>query len=75
MFTLHPGWRDRPRRMAVFYAGLVAGSAALVIMAPWFGIYTFTLSFFVFRIPDVAVAAARHDRGGLAGRAPRRPTA
>jgi len=50
MFTLHPGWRDRPRRMAVFYAGLVVLSAALVIMAPWFGFFTFTLSFFAFRI-------------------------
>ena len=50
MFTLHPGWRDRPRRMAVFYAGLVVLSVALVIMAPWFGFFTFTLTFFAFRI-------------------------
>ncbi len=51
MFTLHPGWRDRPRVMAVFVPVLVVIGALLVITDTDFGIFTFTIFFFVFRLP------------------------
>ena len=50
-FPLHPGWRDRPRIMAVFFPGLVVLMAILVIRDPWFGFFTFTGYFFVFWLP------------------------
>jgi signal transduction histidine kinase len=40
MFTLHPAWRVRQRRMAVFFVGLVALAAVLVVRDPWFGFFT-----------------------------------
>jgi len=51
MFTLHPGWRDRPQVMAVFVTVLVVIGALLVITDTDFGIFTFTIFFFVFRLP------------------------
>ncbi len=51
MFTLHPGWRDRPRVMAVFVTVLIVIGALLVITDTDFGIFTFTIFFFVFRLP------------------------
>jgi signal transduction histidine kinase len=51
MFTLHPGWRDRPRVMAVFVTVLIAIGALLIITNTVFGIFTFTIFFFVFRLP------------------------
>jgi len=39
-FTLHPQWRSRAPRMAVFYAGLTVLLEVLVLRAPWFGILT-----------------------------------
>jgi signal transduction histidine kinase len=47
-FPLHPAWRQRPRVMGVFFAGLLVLMATLVIRDPWFGFYTFTGYFFVF---------------------------
>jgi signal transduction histidine kinase len=74
-FPLHPGWRDRPKVMAVFFPVLVALMAALVIRDPWFGFFTFTGYFFVFYLPErrwrilgvVAVAAitGTSQNGGL----------
>jgi signal transduction histidine kinase len=40
MITLHPAWRDRPRLMGVFLAGLVPVMMALVIHDSWFGFFT-----------------------------------
>lgn len=39
--TLHPGWRDRRPLMVVYYAGLVAFIAALVLRDPLFGFFAF----------------------------------
>ncbi|BCJ35163.1 histidine kinase [Actinocatenispora thailandica] len=39
LFTLHPGWRDRPVVMAVFVAGVAALTMVLVLRAPWFGFF------------------------------------
>jgi signal transduction histidine kinase len=40
MFTLHPAWRERPRVMGLFVAGLIVLTAILVIRDPWFGLFT-----------------------------------
>ena len=74
-FPLHPGWRDRPRVMAVFFPGLVILMAALVIRDPWFGFFTFTGYFFVFWLPGrrwrvlgvcaVATITGTSQNGGL----------
>jgi signal transduction histidine kinase len=50
MFTLRPRWRDRPRLMAVFVAGLVAVLAVLVERDPWFGFFTPAAYFYAFRL-------------------------
>ncbi|HEX7307885.1 sensor histidine kinase [Lentzea sp.] len=39
--TLHPGLHDRARVMALYYAGLVAVTACLVVLSPWFGFFAF----------------------------------
>jgi signal transduction histidine kinase len=64
MFTLHPSWRDRPRVMGVFFAGLVLILAILVIRAPWYGFFTPAGYFYAFRLlrwpwrlPGVAAVA------------------
>ncbi len=57
--TLHPEWYQRRGRMTVFFTGLVALGAALVIRAPVFGFYTFTGYLWVFR--------ALHGRWRLLG--------
>jgi signal transduction histidine kinase len=49
MYTLHPAWRRRPRVMAVFVTVLIVLGALLVLDATIFGIYTFTIYFFVIR--------------------------
>ena len=49
MYTLHPAWRRRPRVMAVFITVLIVLGALLVLDATIFGIYTFTIYFFVLR--------------------------
>src|SRR5271155_2906902 len=49
MYTLHPAWRRRPRVMAVFVTVLIVLGALLVLDNTVFGIYTFTIYFFVIR--------------------------
>ncbi len=54
MFTLRPGWRDRPRIMGVFVAGLLVITAVLVARHPVFGLFTpaaYIYSFTVLRWP------------------------
>jgi signal transduction histidine kinase len=50
MFTLHPAWRVRQRPMAVFFAGLIAITAVLVVRDPWFGFFTVPGYLFAFAI-------------------------
>ncbi|WP_043640100.1 sensor histidine kinase [Nonomuraea candida] len=64
MFTLRPGWWDRPRIMGVFVAGLIAITAVLVARQPLFGlftpaayIYSFTVLRWPWRLLGVAAAA------------------
>ncbi|MGP9536660.1 sensor histidine kinase [Brachybacterium sp. AOP43-C2-M15] len=40
--TAHPQWRARPGLMGVHYAGLTLLAAALVALAPWYGIFAVT---------------------------------
>jgi len=49
MYTLHPAWRDRPRVMALFVTVLIVLGALLVLDQTIFGIYTFTIYFYVLR--------------------------
>jgi signal transduction histidine kinase len=51
LYTLVPGWRDRPWARAVFFCGLIAIMTVLVIRDPWFGFYTFSGYFFALTIP------------------------
>ncbi len=47
MSTLHPAWRDRPRVMAVFVAGLLAIGGVLVFRDTWFGFFTAVIYLYV----------------------------
>jgi signal transduction histidine kinase len=49
MFTLHPAWRCRVRVMVVFITVLMVLGALLIVDNTIFGIYTFTIYFFVIR--------------------------
>ena len=49
MFTLHPAWRARPRVMALFITVLILLGALLVLDNTVFGLYTFTIYFYVIR--------------------------
>ena len=74
-FTLHPAWRHRPRRMAVFFTVLAILMALLVLRAPWYGFFTFTGYFFAFYLPGsrarlagvavIALITATSQNGGL----------
>ncbi|MFI6390877.1 sensor histidine kinase [Nonomuraea sp. NPDC050540] len=64
MFTLRPGWRNRPRIMGVFVAGVLVITAVLVARHPAFGlftpaayIYSFTVLRWPWRLLGVAAAA------------------
>jgi signal transduction histidine kinase len=50
MVTLHPGWRQRPRVMAVFFAVLIVITAILVFRDPWFGVFTPACYLYAFRL-------------------------
>ncbi|WP_199234633.1 sensor histidine kinase [Kribbella sp. VKM Ac-2568] len=50
MVTLHPGWRDRPRTMVIFFTGLIAILAVLVVRDPWFGIFAPVAYIYAFRV-------------------------
>ncbi|GHH42917.1 sensor histidine kinase [Lentzea cavernae] len=39
--TLHPEQHHRTRRMGLYYTGLVALTACLVVLTPWFGFFAF----------------------------------
>lgn len=75
LVSLHPGLRKRAPVMAVFVAGVVAISFALVIRDPWFGFYAyagFTYSIVLLRWPwqlagvaATAVVAATSQTAGL----------
>ncbi len=75
LFTLHPAWRERPRVMAVFFVVLLVIAAVLVIRAPWYGFFAYTMYFFAFWLPagkwrlvavlSVAWVAATSQDGGL----------
>jgi signal transduction histidine kinase len=50
MYTLRPQWRDRPRRMGVFVAVLLAIMTVMVAGYSWLGFYTFTGYYYVYRL-------------------------
>lgn len=76
LYTLVPGWRDRPWARSVFFGGLIAIMTVLVIRDPWFGFFTFTGYFFALRIPPgrwrllavlaVALLTGTSQAGGFA---------
>ncbi len=49
VYQLHPAWRYRPRLMAVFITVLIVIGALLVLDNTIFGLYTFTIYFYVIR--------------------------
>jgi signal transduction histidine kinase len=61
VYVLHPAWRDRPRVMAVFVTVLIVIGALLVTSDTLYGLWTFTIFFYVFRLrwpwPLIAGAA------------------
>ena len=72
--VLHRAWRERRRLMLVYFAGLIPLMAALVIIAPWYGFFTFTGYFAVVLLPErawpaavvaVATVTATSQNGGL----------
>jgi len=75
MVTLHPAWVERPRLMALYFAGLIALMAVMVVRAPWFGLFAFTgylHAFLVLRgrwwlvgVAAAAVVAATAQNQGL----------
>jgi signal transduction histidine kinase len=50
MYTLNRRNRTRPRAMAVFFAGLIALMAALVVVDPIYGFFTWTGYIWTFRV-------------------------
>ncbi|AGL19861.1 sensor histidine kinase [Actinoplanes sp. N902-109] len=50
LFTLRPAWRERPRVMETFLAGLLLITLVLAIRNPWFGFYTPVCYLYAFRI-------------------------
>ena len=74
-FTLHPAWRQRPRRMVVFFIVLAILMALLVLRAPWYGFFTFTGYLYAFYLPAgrlraagvvlIALITATSQNGGL----------
>jgi signal transduction histidine kinase len=73
MVTVHPAWLDRPKRVAVFFVGLLAITAVLVVRHQWFGFLTPASYFYAFRflpwpwrlpaVASVAVVAATAQVG------------
>jgi signal transduction histidine kinase len=62
--ALRPSWRERPVIMGVFFTGLVAVTAVLVVRDPWFGLltpvpylYAFTVLRWPWQLPAVATVA------------------
>src|SRR4051812_19074785 len=50
LFTLRPGWRERPAVMGVFLAGLIVFGFVMVVRDPWWGFYSIALYFYAYRI-------------------------
>ncbi len=50
MYTLRPAWRDRQRPLAVLVIVLLVIGALLVVSNTLFGIFTFTIYFYVLRL-------------------------
>jgi signal transduction histidine kinase len=70
MFTLHPAWRESPRVMGLFVAGLIVLTAVLVIRDPWFGLFTPAGYFYSFRfVPWPSALAAVSAMAIVAGTA------
>jgi len=78
MRTLHPQWRCRPRLMALYFVVLVALMAALVLLAPWYGFFTWTGYFSVELLAGrqriagvvaIALVTATSQNGGVPGTA------
>ncbi|MEV7330879.1 sensor histidine kinase [Micromonospora sp. NPDC093244] len=74
--TVHPEWQSRRTLMAVYYAGLITFSAALVAASPWYGLFAwigYIHAFPVLRrrwriagVTATAVLVATSQGGGLA---------
>ncbi|OLF15064.1 sensor histidine kinase [Actinophytocola xanthii] len=41
LHTTHPQWRTRRGLMGVYYAGLMVLATALVVVSPWYGVFSF----------------------------------
>jgi signal transduction histidine kinase len=75
MVTLHPAWTERSVLMRVYFVGLIALMAVLVLQAPWFGFFAFAGYIHAFQVlrhiwrlvgvTAVAVIAATSQYGGL----------
>jgi signal transduction histidine kinase len=75
MGALHPTWAARPRLMAIYFVGLLALMAAMVVHAPWFGFFTLSGFIAAFRalrgawwflgVAAVAIVQATSQNGGL----------
>jgi signal transduction histidine kinase len=80
VYTLRPAWRDRPRVMGVFLAGLLLITLVLVLRDPWYALFTPACYFYAFRIigwpaelyfiAGTAVVAGLAQASGLDPRTP-----
>ncbi|WUH92336.1 sensor histidine kinase [Streptomyces sp. NBC_00433] len=74
MFTLHPGWWERPAVMGLFFAGVVVLTGVLVVRDPWFGLFTPACYFYAFgivpwpwRLPAIAAVAVESGSAQASG--------
>ncbi|WP_233258120.1 sensor histidine kinase [Micromonospora sp. S4605] len=72
--SLHPGWATRHTLMVVYYVGLLALSAVLVLISPWYGFFSWAGFLHSLLLPGnwrfagvaaSAVLAATAQGGGL----------
>jgi signal transduction histidine kinase len=76
LYTLVPAWRDRQAVQAVFFPGLVAIMALMIIRTPWFGYFTWTGYVYALKLPlgprrllgvaAVAILTGTSQAGGFA---------
>lgn len=50
MFVLHPAWQQRPRSMGLFFIGFTVLAAALVVVDPVFGFFSWTGYIWSYRV-------------------------
>jgi DNA-binding CsgD family transcriptional regulator len=50
LITLHPAWEQRPVRMGVFFVGLMAFAAVLVVNDPVYGFFSWTGYLWIYRV-------------------------